>query len=256
MSSFGSTEWYQRVAAGLVSGTFIIHQFGFSSVGSVLLPVAPSGVWRTPAAAVSLEALSDSTDDDASGTGARELTIMGLDAAWQPITQVLAMAGTSPVALPSTMTRVNGFAVSRCGTYPEAGIDSHAGEITLREAGGGQTWSTIPTSPHAAGEALIGCYAVAAGRTAFVISAVREVDHNKAVDAIVAIREGADQPTPYPPRLDVFMSLGISGSFPFRPAAPAGPIVGPADIFVLANTAAGTGNLATDLELVELDSEI
>lgn len=250
MSYFGSTEWYQRVQAGAVEGLAIVHKFGFADIGTVLAPVTASGFYRMPTAAVALEMVSDDANDTAAGTGARTVKVIGLDSAWAEIEQTVILDGTTPVALATDMIRVYRLWVETPGTYG----GSHAGTITLREAGAGQTWAQMIVTPKAHGQSLIACYTSPKNTLARALRLSVGVDALKSVDLLVQVRQQADLVTP--PLLafrTVLYEVGLQGEFTITLVSPSPGFVGPADIVCLAKTSQGTAGITVNFELLLID---
>jgi len=74
------------------------------------------GLFVFPAAAELLDVVSTSTDDAAAGTGARTITIEGLDANFLEIVEIVTMNGTTPVPTVAAFLRVNKAFVSTAGS--------------------------------------------------------------------------------------------------------------------------------------------
>ncbi len=96
-------EYYQEVVAGRVPGRSIVHIFGRNpniSPGDGFEPVwsgggAYTGFNATAAELVSI--VSDSAADAAAGTGARTIVFEGLDAGYNPISEIVTLDGLTPV---------------------------------------------------------------------------------------------------------------------------------------------------------------
>lgn len=86
--------------------------------------------WMT--GATSLEILSSSVNDAAAGTGARTVLINGLDASYNPLSQLLTLNGTTAVAVPTQLFRIQSALIMSAGS---GGVN--AGDITIRDAGAG-----------------------------------------------------------------------------------------------------------------------
>src|SRR5579872_7276664 len=89
-----------------------------------------SGAYPFQAAATKLEILSASASDTAAGTGARTFTLTGLDANYNVISEVLTMAGVTPVQTVNSYLRVNSLNIASGGS----GM-TNAGDVTLRVTG-------------------------------------------------------------------------------------------------------------------------
>jgi hypothetical protein len=95
------------------------------------------GVFTFPAAAAATTIVSASANDAAAGTGARTVTVTGLDANYLEVVETVTMNGTTPVNLAAQLLRVNKLEVATAGTG-----QVNAGAITISI--GGTTVSAIP----------------------------------------------------------------------------------------------------------------
>lgn len=258
-----STAAQSGVSAVRGEGGFsVVHKFGRNeSIGTSLEPISLGGVYQMPAAAVSLEFVSDAAGDALNGAGMHELTVIGLDASWneQTVTTAAhATDGTTAVAISGTWLRVFRAFVSSSGTYPTAIAESHVGDITIRVASAGATWATISDAPIGRGQSEICAYTVPTGKTAYLSSLVVSADagQNNAPDIILFQRPNADDvSSSYSGALrEVWESLKVSGQQTLKPATPLGPFVGPCDLIVAGVVATSTGTAEGDFELLLLDT--
>lgn len=255
MTYFGLRDYLIEVARGNVAGAAIVHKFGEHSVGTTLVPVCEGGVYQTPTTATALEFLSSDANDTSAGTGAREVTVIGLDSSWNEVSQTVTTNGTSAVALGTNLIRLYRWYVSSSGTYATSSSGSHAGTLTVRVSGAGATWSTIGTSPFAEGQSQIGAYTVPTGKTAYLLSDQVDVDTSKTIDAVFFQRPNADDvATPFSGAMRVVAKyIGVSGHQPHIYSTPKGPFVGPCDIGFMAKHASSTGDVSVDFELLIID---
>ena len=90
------------IARGLVPGCRSFFRFGRNTaIGATYTPVTRSGHYRTPQAgsATTLRVKAGgNANDTAAGSGARQITLVGLDATGNVITETLATAGASASA--------------------------------------------------------------------------------------------------------------------------------------------------------------
>ena len=125
---------------------------------------------RPQGAAVVMEVVSTSANDNAAGSGARTVTVSYLDATYTPRTAVLSMAGLTPVAVPLPVMRVNSLRVSTSGTFG----GSNAGALSVRFAGGlGATYAYLRPGNGLARSSL---YTVPAGQTFDIYSMVLAIN--------------------------------------------------------------------------------
>jgi hypothetical protein len=249
-------DFYLQVAQGKITGYSLVHKFGAALLTTSIAPITNSGFYRVPTTATALEFVSDSTDDDAAGTGAQEITIQGLNSDWEEVTQTIETDGTTPVAIPTSLTRVYRWYVSRSGSYATQTVGSHAGVLTVRESDGGDTWSTIPITPFPIGQSQIAVYTVPAGKTAYLLSKNIFVDTTKTADIYFYQRPLADDvTTPYTGTMRlVEREVGIQGGYDLRTRAPKGPFVGPCDLGFMGEVSVSDADASAEFELLVVDN--
>jgi hypothetical protein len=253
MSNFGSTEWYQRVKQGLVPKHSIVGKFGATQLNTTIRPATQTGFYRTPTAAVSLEIYSTDAADGVGGSGARTVTVIGLDSSWNEVTQDIIMNGVTPVAIPTPLTRLYRMYVTTSGTYSSATTaSSHVGDIFVRVSGGGETWAMIENSPTAMGQSQIGIYTIPIGYTAYLLEKAIFVDTSKPASLFFFYRDNCDDVTvPYTGvRRLIEREIGIAGGFSRKFTAPRGPYIGPCDIGFMGSVTAGTADCSVEFELL------
>ena len=246
-------DFFTEVSEGNITGYSLIHKFGASaSIGTTLLPVALANTYQTPTTATSLEFVSNSANDTASGTGARQITVIGIGADWTEVSQTVTTNGTTAVALATPLLRLYRWYVSQSGTYATQSASSHVGTLTIRVAGGGTTWSQIPVTPFPMGQSQIGVYTIPLGKTAFLLSLDAYVSSSKAVDVLVFQRPNANDITaPYTGAIRLVSQWAqVTGHLPVKYRSPRGPFVGPCDIGFMAKTSVGTGSATVEFELI------
>jgi hypothetical protein len=245
-------DFYTEVAKGNIAKHSLIHKFGAGVATTTIAPVTISGFYRVPTTATALEFVSSSANDTSAGSGAREVTIQGLDSSWNLVTQTLTTNGTTAVALTTNLVRLFRWYVSSSGTYATQTTGSHAGTLTIQESGGGNVWSQISITPFPLGQSEIACYTVPAGHTAYLLSKNVSVDGVKNVDVYFFQRPNADDvSTPYSGAMRMIeKEIGVSGSIDFRTVSPKGPFVGPCDLGYMAVASTGTVDVSAEFELL------
>jgi len=93
--------------------------------------------WMT--AATPLEILSTDANDTSAGTGARTVTIVGLDINYGIVTQSVILNGITPVAIPMPLFRINSAMITSAGTGRV-----NAGDINIRDVSGATVRCVIP----------------------------------------------------------------------------------------------------------------
>lgn len=120
------------------------------------------GLYPYLTAATALEIVSASASDAAAGTGARTVQINGLDANYVEVTQTVTLNGTTAVAIPTPLFRVNSALVMSAGSG-----QVNAGQIIVRDSGGGTTRAIMPAGVGITRKAI---FTVPAGFTLLVTS--------------------------------------------------------------------------------------
>lgn len=242
--------------AGTESGLNVVHKFGSATVGTSFTPVTYAQVYQTPTAATALEFVGG-VADTAAGAGAAEITVQGLDGNWEEDTRTFDTNGSTPVALPTDLTRLYRWFVSASGSYATATSGSHSTTLTIRVAGAGATWAQLDATDIAKGQSEIACYTVPLGKHAYVLSQHVQVDSTKSADVLFLQRPNANDVTaPYSGTLRLINQFfGVADEAHSRPDTPVGgPFVGPCDLIHLGRVGTGTGSIAIDFEILTFDS--
>ena len=246
-----NSDFLIEVAKENIPGHSLIQKFGHASVGTTIAPITESGFYRTPLSAVSLEFVSDSADDTADGTGAREIFFEGIGADYKFVTQTVATGGLVPSALPTPLLRLTRWWVSGSGTYGTVLIGAgQVGTLTIRVAGAGETWSETEPTPLPRGQSEIGCYTVPDGFTAYIVESDIDSDSSKAVDVLVCKREGIDIVTaPFSSfrTLDHFVGL-TGGRITILKAPPMLPAK--TDLVYMGKVSVGTADISVHMTLL------
>lgn len=136
-------DWFQSVGFMLEPGYERASGWGNNPDIDLGGPevVDPLGGTTIPwlSSATSLEIVSDSAADAAAGTGARTVSIDGLNANYSRVSQTVTLNGTTAVAIPTQLIAINRLRVLSAGT----GL-TNAGLITVRNAGAGTSRCLIP----------------------------------------------------------------------------------------------------------------
>lgn len=247
-SSFGLDA-----SAGRIPGTSVVHKFGRAVVGTTFTPVAFGGFYNVlqPASATTLRVKAGNANDTAAGTGAREITLIGLDETGAEVTETLATAGASASSATSaTFIRLYRLYVSVSGTYATQSAGSHAADIVIENGAGGTDWATIDSTDFPKGQSEIGVFSVPLGKTAYIEAFNIQVDSNKPADVILFQRPDILQAAaPYSGMRILVQSIGLTGSFGITSTAPLGPLPALTDVGFMAKVGVGTGILTVDFEI-------
>jgi len=252
VTSSVSSNFYFDVVSGKLDGYKIVHKFGATTLDTSIHPMTFSQHYRTPLTAVSLEVLSDDADDNIAGLGARKLVIVGLNSSWDEVTQEINLNGTTAVSIPIPFTRVYRWYVSESGTYGNESIGSHQGDLTIRQAGGGEVWSIIYKNPFPIGQSLIGAYSVPRGYDAYLLKKVIFVDSTKSADIYFFKREYInDTSSPYEGTMRlVEREVGVTGGYDLTLASPNFICRSPCDLGFMGLISVGTAEASIEFEIL------
>lgn len=252
------TDFLIDVSKGIIPGHSIVHKFGqYDAVGTTFTPVTRGGIYLTPQVgdATTLRVKAGNTNDTAAGTGAREITLVGLDETGTEVTEVLATAGTSASsATTTTFIRLYRFYVSKSGTYATSSTGSHAGDIVI-ESPSAVEWGTIESTGFSRSQSEIGAYTIPAGYTGYLLGAFGFAETSKTTDLIFFKREGVlDTAPPYEAMRVVFEERVFGGEFTVNIKAPIKIGTG-SDIGFLAKVGVGTAEIEIDFELLLVNND-
>ena len=256
MSYIANKDFHLEVAKGNIARHSLVHKFGAGNLDVTMKPVTGLGIYQTPTLAKSLEIISDNAADNVAGIGAREITITGLDADWNEITQTIVPNGLNPVVIPTNLIRMYRWFVSKSGTYADSANGSHQGNLTIREAGGGANWDQIKNTPIATGQSQIGVYTVPIGKTAYLRGKLIFTDTAKTADIYMYERRNAnDVAAPFTGAMRISeREVGVQGGFDHHFKAPKGGIVGPCDIGFMGKVSSGTAECSVEFEILLVDN--
>lgn len=254
------------IARGLQSGITSIKKFGRNdSVGTSFVPISMGGVYQTPQAASATTLrikAGGNANDTAAGSGAREITLIGLDENFAEVTETLATAGASASsATTTTFTRLFRAYVSSSGTYASASTGSHSGDIVIENGSGGTDWLTIDTQiGFPVGQSEVGAYSVSSGKTVYVFLRQATCDTTKKFDLIFFERRNIDETAaPYTAMRAKSVVAGVDGGVLGSYAqtnVPFGPFTGPCDIGFMGQIStggSGTVPMSVEFEIILVD---
>jgi hypothetical protein len=122
-----------QVARGQVDGHNALFKFGINgNVGTSIETVwAQGGTYAYPAAATVMKISSSSADDAAAGTGARTISISGLDANYNEISETVILNGQTAVNTVNSYLRISRMFVVTAGSGATAVGTIYAGTGTV-----------------------------------------------------------------------------------------------------------------------------
>lgn len=159
-----SADPYTLMAAGLFTGYSTVNKFGKNAdidIGTEDV-WAGGGTWVAPTTARVHNIVSSDANDTAAGTGARTVTIYGLDANYVLASETVTMNGVGAVATSGSYTIIHRMLVATAGSG-----GTNAGTITATA----QTDATVTiTIVIGKGQSQLGVYQVPASKTAYILN--------------------------------------------------------------------------------------
>ena len=248
------------IAKGGIERHKFVQKFGTNeAVGVSYVPVTSSGVFETPmstgAAAVRLKA-GGNANDTAAGSGAREVTVYGLDDSWNEAEEAIATNGVLASLYTSTLwTRIDRERVTKSGTYATSAAGSHAAALITEDAAA-NIWSEIPFDGFPFGTTEVASRSIAAGDVAYIIRTRTFTDSAKTTELLLFVRELADEvAAPYSGVMRVLEHYHLKGGPETQDFSDAPiKVVGPADIGFMARVDVGTAAVSAGfLLMIESD---
>ena len=218
MSFIGFKDFLIEVSKGNVAGHKIIHTRGRND--DIDTATDPEDVWaggglmNWPTSAAVVSVTSTSANDDGNpttNTGAQTLTIEGLDANFDELSETITLNGTTAVVTGGTFIRINKVFVATTGTYH----GSNEGDITGTI--GGDSMFKILTG---LGETELGRYTVPNGKKGYITHIQVEVDSSKsAVLTMLELPNADDVSQPFSGAMRVIVRFdAISGEGIYDPS--------------------------------------
>lgn len=254
MSYFNNSSYGAEVAQGNIAGQSVVHKFGRNAaVGTSFVPIALGGIYQTPqaASATTLRVKAGNANDTAAGSGAREITLVGIDETGAEVTEAVATAGAAASsATTATFMRLYRAYVSASGTYATSTTGSHSADIVIENGAGGTDWLTIDSTGFTKGQSEVGAYTVPNGYTGYINKFFLSADTTKTTDFILFTREQIlDAAAPYEAMRAKFVGqttgdiTSVANMIPIK-------VTGPADVGFLAKIDAGTASVSVDFEIL------
>lgn len=253
--SLAKPDWPVNVARGIQPGLSDVHKFGKNAaIGTSFAPVSVGGIYRTPqaSAATTLRVKAGNANDAPGGSGARLITLIGLDASGNEIQEDIATNGTSAgTSSANSFLRLYRAFVKESGTYSSSSAGSHSADVVIENSAGTEDWATIDSTDFPKGQTEIGAYTVPLGYTAYLNFVEVSTESTKDTDVLMFQRQGIlDSAAPYQAMRIVLELGGIATAVNIRPKTPMGPFPELTDIGFMAKVATGTGEVDVDFEIL------
>jgi hypothetical protein len=253
LSYFGRTEPFDlQVARGLIGNHTSFCLFGINSdVGTSLETVwVGGGSYAFPSSATTTTISSSNANDTSAGTGARTVLIDGLNAGYQPVTEIASLNGQTGVTLANQYLRVNRVTILTAGSG-----GTSAGSIFV---GTGTVTTGVPAvvlnrTGSSSNESESAFYSVPEGYTAFITRWTMSSSNNTADEAtrfFLRVR-------PFGGVFGYKAVYNIPGNGIYECEA-AYPVAIPekADLEVAALTTAGASYATTQLQIVLIKNQL
>ena len=220
------------------------------SIGTTFEDIWPIGgvrIW--PQTAVQLDIVSDSANDTAAGTGAREIVVIGSDGNVLPVVELVPLNGTTLVQTTKLFKRVDIVRVTKSGTFNTTVTGPADGTITVSSSGDVQAVITESLDGVSSGQQS-GMYGTMLnGTTGYMDSLLATVNPKRDISMNVFIRNsvepGGGDFNPRIQLLQLFLPEGTTGLiFPT-------PVVFPefSDVWMAAAAASGTVEVSVAAEV-------
>ena len=156
-----------QVSRGQITGHKTLFKFGSNPVVDAALETVWSqgGIYVYPSAATVMKVSSSSAADTGSGTGAQTVTVSGLDANYNEISEVITLNGQTEVLTTNSFIRVFRAFVNTAGSGGTAAGDIYVGVGVVTAGVPATVYAKIPLG---ANQTLMAVWTVPAGYTAYI----------------------------------------------------------------------------------------
>jgi hypothetical protein len=152
-TSVRPSDFRYEVALGRRQGSTTWNKFGYNSdvdTAATEVVAAFGGAFAPLTTASTLTISSSSANDTVSaGTGARSITVVGVNANYEYQTETIGLNGTTPVISVNSWLGVNRVSVNLAGS-----TQNNVGLITITATTGGATQATIPVGEGSTQQAI------------------------------------------------------------------------------------------------------
>lgn len=237
MAAAWTQEFLQAIGFGAIPGYRRVAALGNNpDVDTATVPEdvwSGGGVYPWMTSATSLEMVSTSAADSAAGTGARTVVWQQLDTGYAEFTQSVTLNGLTPVALPRQAFR------NQAGLITSAGSGkTNAGDIILRDAGGGTVRAIIPAGYGITRQSI---FTVPAGFTLSINSTLFAITKAGGVDKNVTMTNYIQSPAGF---YRMPLEVSISQTAPYRHDGLPGIILAEKTDFALRVVEASSDNVS------------
>lgn len=240
-------DFILEVQKGNVPGHSIVNKFGANPEirAGVAETVNDSGnTYVFPSAAAAVEVVSSNTNDTQSGTGARTITIQGLDSDYNEVSADVTMNGTTIVNTTQSFLRVFRAFVLTAGTN-----NTNAGDITITSKSSGTP--EVAKILNSSGQTQMAIYTVPADKTAYWIqwsgSVIKKNTGAATIDFVEKTEGGVI-------RVKNSLSISVDGASTFSKNMFAQKFIEKTDLYVNCSFVSGTVSVFSDFTLLLVDN--
>ena len=165
----GTSEPFElQVKRGQVAWHYAIFKFGFNpDVDDSLETVwAEGGLYSYLSAATQLTVSSSSANDTSAGTGARTVTLSGLDSNYAEISETVTLNGQTAVTTTNSYLRINRMIVNTAGTGGQNAGVIYVGTGTVTAGVPANKYATVAVGDN---QSLMALWTVPANYTAYLL---------------------------------------------------------------------------------------
>jgi hypothetical protein len=169
ISRVGTSEPFElQVARGQIAWHYDVHKFGFNSdIDDSLETIwTQGGLYSYLAAATQLSISSSSANDTSAGTGARTVTLSGLDTDYNEISETITLNGQTAVTTTNSYLRIFRIVVNSAGSGGENAGVIYAGTGTVTAGVPANKYATISIGDN---QTLMAFWTVPANHTAYLL---------------------------------------------------------------------------------------
>jgi len=169
ISRIGTTEPFElQVSRGQIAWHYNLFKFGFNpDIDDSLETIwTQGGLYSYLAAATQLSISSSSTADTSAGTGARTVTLSGLDADYNEISETVTLNGQTAVTSTNSYLRIYRMVVRSAGSGGQNAGVIYAGTGTVTAGVPANKYATIAIGDN---QTLMALWTVPANHTAYLL---------------------------------------------------------------------------------------
>ena len=170
-----SFPYTYSISEGTIAGHYPLLKFGTRTLIAAniqsLIWEGTNALYTYLASAERLKISSSSSSDTSNGVGARTVSVLGLDANFLEILEVITMNGITPVETSNLFIRIFRSYVSTCGTSL-----TNVGKITITNNAGTVEQAVVNAND---GQTLMTMWTVPADKTAYMVQGTTSTDSNK-----------------------------------------------------------------------------